>query len=85
MHQPLTFEVDGDAIREERTRAGMSPSQLADLVGVTDRYIRQLEDGTRRHPRRPLYVALRTALNATDERLRREPPRPTEDPPPERT
>lgn len=85
MHQPTTFEVDGDAIREERVEAGLTCAELADLVGVTDRYIRHLEAGTRRHMRKPPYVALRTALKATDERLRLKPPRPTEDPPPERT
>jgi transcriptional regulator with XRE-family HTH domain len=85
MHQPTTFEVDGDAIREERTRAGLTPAELADLVGVTDRYIRHLETGTRTRMRKPPYVALRTALKASDERLRRKPPRPTEDPPSERT
>jgi transcriptional regulator with XRE-family HTH domain len=85
MHQPTTFEVDGDAIREERMRAGLTRAELADLVGVTDRYIRHLETGTRRGMRKPTYFALRTALQASDERLRRQPPRPTEDPPPERT
>ncbi|MFE7077496.1 helix-turn-helix domain-containing protein [Streptomyces sp. NPDC057620] len=84
MHQPTTFEVDGDAIREERMQAGLTRAQLADLVGVTDRYIRHLEGGTRRHMRKPPYFALRTALKATDERLRRNPPRPTEADPPER-
>lgn len=84
MHQPTTFEVDGDAIREERMRAGLTRTELADLVGVTDRYIRHLEKGTRRHMRKPPYFALRTALKASDERLTRQPPRPTEDPPPER-
>jgi transcriptional regulator with XRE-family HTH domain len=85
MHQPTTFEVDGDAIREERVNAGMSRQELADQVGVTDRYICHLENGTRRHMRKPPYFALRHALKASDERLRRTPPRPTEDPPPERT
>ena len=86
MHQPPTLiEVDGDAIREERKRAGLKRNELAELVGVTPRYIGQLETGTRRRMRRPPYFALRTALKATDERLRRQPPRPTEDPPPERT
>jgi transcriptional regulator with XRE-family HTH domain len=84
MHQPTTFEVDGDAIREERKRAGLRRSELAELVGVTSRYIAHLENGTRRHMRRPPYFALRTALKATDERLRHDPPRPTEADPPER-
>ncbi|MFC7909007.1 helix-turn-helix transcriptional regulator [Streptomyces nigra] len=81
MHQPTTYEVDGDAIREERMRRGLTRAELAEQVGVTDRHIRHLENGTRQRMRRPSYVALRTALQATDERLRRQPPRPTEDPP----
>lgn len=85
MHQPLTFEVIGDAIREERMQAGMSRSDLADQVGCTERYIGHLETGTRRRMRPKPYIALRDALKATDERLRHKPPRPTEDPPPERT
>lgn len=85
MHQPTTVEVDGDAIREERMQAGLTCAELAERVGVTDRYIRHLETGTRRDMRQPTYFALRTALKASDERLRRKHPRPTEDPPPERT
>lgn len=84
MHQPTTFEVDGDAIREARTQAGLTRAELAAAVGVTDRYIRHLETGTRKRMRKPPYIALRTALSASDERLRRQHPRPTEDPP-ERT
>jgi transcriptional regulator with XRE-family HTH domain len=82
MHQPPTIWVDGDAIREERKQAGLKRTELAELVGVTPRYIAHLENGTRRRMRRPPYFALRTALKATDERLRRS-PRPTEADPPE--
>ncbi|MFJ8538099.1 helix-turn-helix domain-containing protein [Streptomyces sp. NPDC093591] len=85
MHQPTTFEVDGDAIREERMHAGMSRKDLADLVRVTERYISHLENGTRSRMRPASYKRLRTALRANDARLRRTPPRPTEDPPTERT
>ena len=84
MHQPPTFEVNGDAIRKERTEAGLRRSELAELVGVTPRYICHLENGTRSTMRRPPYIALRTALKTTDERLRRLAPRPTEADPPER-
>ncbi|MEU5593076.1 helix-turn-helix transcriptional regulator [Streptomyces sp. NPDC020298] len=82
MHQPTTFEVDGDAIREERMQAGLSRSDLADAVGISHRYVCHLENGTRRHMSPKPYKRLRTALNATDERLRRTTPRPTEDNPP---
>ncbi|MFF9129161.1 helix-turn-helix domain-containing protein [Streptomyces sp. NPDC014806] len=80
MHQPPTFEVDGDAIREERMQAGLSRSELADRAGISHRYVAHLENGTRKHmgPRR--YLRLRDALNVTDARLRLA-PRPTEDPP----
>lgn len=84
MHQPPTFEVDGIAIREERVQAGLKRRELAEQVGVTSRYIAHLENGTRQRMRRPPYFALRAALKATDERLRRKPPRPTEADPPER-
>lgn len=86
MHQPTTFEVDGDAIREERMQAGLTRRELARAVGISRRYLCHLENGTRQHPSPELYKRLRTALNATDERIRRTPPRPTEDqpPPPER-
>lgn len=81
MHQPTTFVVDGDAIREERMQAGLTRQELADQVGVTRRYIGHLENGTRKQPSPPVYIALRQALKATDERLLA-PPRPI---PPERT
>lgn len=84
MHQPTTFEVDGDAIREERMQAGLTRRELARQAGISRRYICHLENGTRQHMTPKPYIALRTALKATDERLRRQPPRPTEDPPPER-
>lgn len=85
MHQPLTFEVDGDAIRKERMQAGMSRAELAAAVGVSHRYVAHLENGTRRHMSPGPYQRLRKALKANDERLQLQPPRPTEDPPPERT
>ncbi|MFI1165560.1 helix-turn-helix domain-containing protein [Streptomyces sp. NPDC020801] len=84
MHQPPTFEVVGDAIREERMQAGLTQQELAQRVGISRRYVGLLEDGTRRHMRPKTYKRLREALNATDQRLRRTPPRPTEDDPPER-
>lgn len=84
MHQPPTFEVDGDAIREERMQAGLTRRELARQVGISRRYICHLENGTRDRMSPPRYVALRRALNTTDDRLRRTPPRPTEADPPER-
>jgi transcriptional regulator with XRE-family HTH domain len=80
MHQPQTFVVDGDAIREERMQAGLTRTELARRAGVTRRYICHLENGTRTQPSPPVYIALRQALNATDSRLLA-PPRPS---PPER-
>lgn len=84
MHQPTTYEVDGDAIREERMQAGLTQAELARHAGISQRYISHLEKGSRTAMRPKTYKRLREALNATDERLRRTPPRPTEDPPPER-
>jgi transcriptional regulator with XRE-family HTH domain len=85
MHQPLTFVVDADAIREERMQAGLTRKELARQAGISRRFLCHLELGTREHMSPPRYIALRQALNATDERLRRTPPRPTEADPPERT
>lgn len=81
MHQPQTFEVHGDAIREERMQAGLTRRELADKAGFSRRYLCHLENGTRKDMSPPLYIALRQALNATDSRLLA-PPRPI---PPERT
>lgn len=83
MHQPTTYEVDGDAIREERMQAGLTQDELAERAGISQRYVSHLETGTRYRMRPKPYKRLRQVLNTTDERLRR-PPRPTEDPP-ERT
>ncbi|MFG3476406.1 helix-turn-helix domain-containing protein [Streptomyces sp. NPDC047980] len=75
MHQPPTFEVDGDAIREERMRAGLEISDLAERAGISRRYLSHLENGTRKRMRPSRYAALRTALNATDAQLLLAPPR----------
>lgn len=82
MPQPLTYQVDGDAIRTKRMDAGMSRVQLAAAAGISRRYLCHLENGTRTHMSPPPYVALRTALNTTDEHLA--PSNATQDPP-ERT
>lgn len=82
MHQPLTYEVDGDAIRKERMQAGMTRAQLATEAGISRRYLCHLENGTRRHMTPPPYHALRSALGSTDERLA---PRPTRTTPREGT
>ncbi|MFJ6667485.1 helix-turn-helix transcriptional regulator [Streptomyces sp. NPDC091383] len=79
MHQPTTFEVDGDAIREERMQAGLTREELAQAAGISRRYVCHIENGTRRHMTPAPYIALRAALKATDARIRRTPP--TEDPP----
>jgi transcriptional regulator with XRE-family HTH domain len=84
MHQPQTFVVDGDAIREERMQAGLTRIDLARQAGISRRFLCHLENGTRDRMSPPRYIALRTALQATDARLRRKPPRPTEADPPER-
>lgn len=80
MHQPTTFEVDGDAIRKERMDAGLEISELAERAGISRRYLSHLENGTRRHPRPSKYRALCRALNVTDDRLRLAPQRTTTPP-----
>ncbi|MFD9222054.1 helix-turn-helix domain-containing protein [Streptomyces sp. NPDC060064] len=70
MHQPpTTFEVDGAAICSKRMHAGIEVQQLAELVGITDNYLRKLERGARKHLSPSYYVRLRAALDATDEEL----------------
>jgi transcriptional regulator with XRE-family HTH domain len=83
MHQPTTYEVDGDAIRKERMQAGLTQEELARQAGISPRYVSHLETGTRKDMRPKTYKRLRIALGLADERLRRIPPRPTEDPPPQ--
>ncbi|MFB6955538.1 helix-turn-helix domain-containing protein [Streptomyces sp. NPDC056309] len=81
MHQPTTYEVDGDAIRKERMQAGLTQEELAGRVGISRRYVGLLEDGTRLRMGPKSYKRLRKALQVTDERLRLTP---AEDPPPPR-
>lgn len=70
MHQPpTTFEVDGAAICSKRMHAGIEVQQLAELVGITDNYLRKLERGDRKHMSPGKYVRLRAALDATDAEL----------------
>ena len=66
---PTTFQVDGTAICTKRMNAGMDVQQLADLVGITDSYLRKLERGVRTRMRPGPYQALRAALNATQTEL----------------
>ncbi len=70
---PTTFEVDGTAICTRRMNAGMDVQQLADMVGITDSYLRKLERGDRTRMRPGPYQALRAALNATEDELIRAP------------
>ncbi|MFJ7417927.1 helix-turn-helix domain-containing protein [Streptomyces uncialis] len=69
MHQPPTFEVDGDAIREERMRAGVEIADMAARAGLSRRYLSHLETGSRRRMRPGRYAALREALDVIDDRL----------------
>lgn len=69
MHQPPTFVVDGDAIREERMQAGLTRRELATQAGISRRYLCHLENGTRDRMSPPRYIALRQALKVTDPRL----------------
>jgi len=66
---PTTFEVDGTAICTKRMNAGMTVRHLADLVGITDSYLRKLERGVRTRMGPDLYQALRAALRANEDEL----------------
>jgi transcriptional regulator with XRE-family HTH domain len=66
---PTTFQVDGTAICTKRMQAGMEVQQLADLVGITDSYLRKLERGVRTRMRPSKYQALRAALDANETEL----------------
>lgn len=66
---PTTFRVDGTAICTKRMNAGMEVQQLADLVGITDSYLRKLERGDRTRMRPGPYQALRAALDANETEL----------------
>jgi transcriptional regulator with XRE-family HTH domain len=78
---PPTYQVDGDALREARMRKGLLPKEVAEASGLSRSYIQRLETGSASGRMRPgNYVALRTAVTATDDELLT----PTEDPPEER-
>lgn len=70
---PTTFTVDGTAICTRRMNAGMDVQQLADMVGITDSYLRKLERGVRTRMSPGPYQALRAALNANETELLRTP------------
>ncbi|MFD4968874.1 helix-turn-helix domain-containing protein [Streptomyces sp. NPDC058424] len=80
MHQPPTYEVDGEAIRDERMEAGLTQEELAQRAGISRRYVSHLEKGSRRQMKPKTYLRLREALNVADSRLRHQ-SRPAEDPP----
>lgn len=61
-----TFQVRGAAIRARRMDMGLEVSALAAVAGISRRYLSHLENGTRTQMRPRFYVALRTALKATD-------------------
>ncbi|MBQ1167194.1 helix-turn-helix transcriptional regulator, partial [Streptomyces sp. A73] len=62
-------EVNGEAIRTKRMAAGIEMKDLAERSGNSHRYLSHLETGSRRRRSPTRYVALRTALHATDEEL----------------
>lgn len=61
---------NGAAIREIRQREGMTISQLAQAVGVSDPHIRNIE--TENKPARPEHIArIARALGCTPQAIRR--------------
>ena len=75
-----TYLVNGEAICAKRMQAGIEVKELADTVGVSDRYIRMLETGHRKRMRPGNYARLRAALNATETELLLDPHRGPTDP-----
>lgn len=65
MPQTTTVEVDGDAIRKRRMRAGLPTQQLADAVGISASYLRKLENGRRKQLGPAKYAQLCNELSAT--------------------
>lgn len=66
---PPTFEVDGAVIRHRRKELGLEMTDLAELTGISRRYLSHLENGTRTRMRPSRYKALRTALDADTQDL----------------
>lgn len=66
---PATFQVSGAALRATRMRQGLGMQETADAAGISRSYLVRLETGTRERMRLPRYIALRTALNSTDNDL----------------
>lgn len=58
---PLT--VNPSALREIRTRTGLSLRELADRSGVSFSYIRQIEEGERLRPNPRIVKALAAGLD----------------------
>lgn len=57
----ITIPQYGENLFRERLRAGLSQKQLAELVGLTQKHISQLESGNT-DPRLAVAVALADAL-----------------------
>ncbi|MFT2014650.1 helix-turn-helix domain-containing protein [Streptomyces sp. 796.1] len=66
---PATFEVNGTALRSTRMRQGLGMRATAEAAGISRSYLQRLETGSRTRMSPGPYVALRTALNATDDEL----------------
>ena len=54
-----------------RERLGLSQSELAELVGKTERYIELLEQGEKKHPDTLMLAGIAAALDVTLEDLNR--------------
>ena len=64
----INYELLGKNIRKLRTSADMTQRQLAELVGVTDRHIGQVEAG-KNVPSLSVTVAIANALNVGVDQL----------------
>lgn len=69
MAEPPTIELDGSALRKLRMSSGREMRDLAAAAGITRSYLNRLETGTRRRTSPTVFLALRKALNATEQQL----------------
>lgn len=70
MHQPpTTYTVNGRKVRDLRKAAGVEVADLAEIAGISRRYLSHIENGTRTRMRPERYQRLRTALGANPKEL----------------
>jgi transcriptional regulator with XRE-family HTH domain len=66
---PTTVDIHGYALRVIRQLTGLSAQALAEQVGVTDAYVRMIENGRSKRVSATIYRAILDALALTDHRV----------------